>query len=1396
MYTVLILYTQSRRKEIRLEDDGQGIQEIGLPQRIKGQKFTLYVEKEKDEIKIKEHVHFDFFRNGVLCQNEKLYPGDMIEVVWNCKVIVTLILQKKAALFGNMKKYEISSLQEISIGSDPLSTICYNFRKLVSRKHGVCERRCGKWYIKDYGLNGIYVNGERLKQEKALGFGDKITIFGCTIFFFGEVIAVESDETVSVRGIPNFRNCTQLQTFTGKKESCRISFVSQPEWTKTPQGETEKQIRIEKTTGTLWNIWDDFFVQNFFIRKKSLEKKHPSAEACCGFTKENFNIWKRNSKQEDFLSFRLGKGGYGKNIICLDFAKHAYVGIVEQGNAQGSILQNILIQIMANISNRDVRIGVLAEEKQIEKASILPMIKYIPHIWNDAGKKRTFAQNKQEAKYVLKEIEKSISEKDSYDSKSPTYFLFVQGTRDMMEEYERSSLRKYAQRGLITCFFGDNFEILPDYCEQILEDSEKFRGMYNLGTGRKSLVPIQFDTVKKKDVFALVQRLSRYSVQISQHKKKIPSKLTFFELYGIKQVEKLGVENKWKRNRCRDGICAKIGKGKDNQVNVINIHENFHGPHGMIAGETGSGKSELIQTLLLSLMIQYSPQEINIVLIDYKGGGMSQLFQHMPHVVGTLTNLSRQEAKRAIFALKNEIVKRQKAFENLGVCHIDQYSKKVEQKEDLKTISHLCIVVDEFAELKRENPDFLQELIRISQVGRSLGLHLLLATQKPAGTVDANIWSNSRFRICLKVREEQDSLEMIKTIDATKISNVGRAFLQVGNEELYEELQTGWTGAGCKKKFVRENEVMLIDSMGNEILPSVEAYKDCQKETQLDTVCMEICTTAKRLKLNNKEKLWLPSLSTEIVIEELEQEWLEKRKKESGEKISVPIGMYDDIFEQKQEIITVTLDGSGHFSVLGNLGSGKTNLLQILLYELVKHYTPEQINIYLVDSSACGFQCLQEAPLIGEIVKPEEGKRLEKLFAFLLEEIKQRKEMLKGWNYWKIEQQEKFPVILLVIDDMAGYREKTKDAYGEQLEQIIREGLNYGIHVVLSAGGFGPKEIPSFWQKYIRHRMVLGYQDAYEYKEWLGAKQISVLPKEAKGRGMICNKEQAVEVQTAVLKSLLEIGEQKEFVIDFCRRKKEEWKGKQVKKIPLIPQDAIFSEFSCMEEYEKKLAQGKLPIGYDMKNGTITSVSLEYANYILISGAYQTGKANLAKIIMGGIRKKRGKIVVIGSEKRKLEQETEKNQGIYIRGLLEMKEWLKKYQKEKAENFETVNEKSPVYLFIEHMPSFLENVYEKKEYKEICQWLEMVIRKKENGSMYWIGICNVKESLACKAYPFFQEFLQKSCGCYLGGKLWEQQLFSFNDIDYRQQRKEEKAGICYVKDEKEETRRILLPLVK
>ena len=251
-----------------------------------------------------------------------------------------------------------------------------------------------------------------------------------------------------------------------------------------------------------------------------------------------------------------------------------------------------------------------------------------------------------------------------------------------------------------------------------------------------------------------------------------------------------------------------------------------------------------------------------------------------------------------------------------------------------------------------------------------------------------------------------------------------------------------------------------------------------------------------------------------------------------------------------------------------------------------------------------------------------------------------------------------------------------------------------------------------------------------------------------------------------------------------------------MKKIPLIPQDAIFSEFSCMEEYEKNLAQGKLPMGYDMKNGTITSVSLEYANYILISGAYQTGKANLAKIIMGGIRKKSGEIVVIGSEKRKLEQETEKNQGIYIRGLLEMKEWLKKYQKEKAENFETVNEKSPVYLFIEHMPSFLENVYEKKEYKEICQWLEMVIRKKENGSMYWIGICNVKESLACKAYPFFQEFLQKSCGCYLGGKLWEQQLFSFDDIDYRQQRKEEKAGICYVKDKKEETRRILLPLVK
>ena len=177
-----------------------------------------------------------------------------------------------------------------------------------------------------------------------------------------------------------------------------------------------------------------------------------------------------------------------------------------------------------------------------------------------------------------------------------------------------------------------------------------------------------------------------------------------------------------------------------------------------------------MQSLILSLALQFSPEEVGFLLIDYKGGGMANLFAELPHLLGTITNLDGSDSYRALVAVKSELARRQRLFRELGVNHIDDYGEAYRAGRTGVPLPHLFLIADEFAELKAEQPEFMAELISTARVGRSLGVHLILATQKPSGVVNEQIWSNARCKIALKVQTEADSKEMLKTGDAAQLT--------------------------------------------------------------------------------------------------------------------------------------------------------------------------------------------------------------------------------------------------------------------------------------------------------------------------------------------------------------------------------------------------------------------------------------------------------------------------------------------------------------------------------------------------------------------------------------------------------------------------------------------------
>ena len=321
-----------------------------------------------------------------------------------------------------------------------------------------------------------------------------------------------------------------------------------------------------------------------------------------------------------------------------------------------------------------------------------------------------------------------------------------------------------------------------------------------------------------------------------EEKAGIPEVVDFLGMYDVHTIEELHIKQRWEKNRIFESAKVLIGKKAGDEPFYLDIHERYHGPHGLLAGTTGSGKSEVLQTFILSMAVNFSPEAVCFLLIDYKGEGMSALFSELPHISGKISNLSDGQAYRAMVSIKSENKRRQRIFKECKVNNINDYTRLFNSGSVNEPIPHLLIIIDEFAELKKAEPEFMQELISVAQVGRSLGVHLLLATQKPGGVVDDKIWSNSRFRICLKVQEREDSMDMLHNMDACQITQTGRGYLQVGNNEVYELFQAGWSGALFQQEDT-EVAACLVQTDGTIYKRRKNAEKNREKKfTQLQAI--------------------------------------------------------------------------------------------------------------------------------------------------------------------------------------------------------------------------------------------------------------------------------------------------------------------------------------------------------------------------------------------------------------------------------------------------------------------------------------------------------------------------------------------------------------------------------
>lgn len=897
-----------------------------------------------------------------------------------------------------------------------------------------------------------------------------------------------------------------------------------------------------------------------------------------------------------------------RSPVILHLKDDNAVGIIGTTARQRQLLREMTLDLCLRQYAHELHLYFLFPSNERES---MDWVRWLPHCRDDISTTRNIIFDEQSAKTNLERLFRVLSEREeSHNERSwpDCYVVFVCDNTFIRNHPISKYFEISARLGVTFVFFCEHEEEIPRGCNEIIHlDRDETQGTLLSASWAHSPIRFTYPIVDDQVLKSTALRLAPIRIIESNLEASLVKSITLFQLLNVRAASDINFQQLWANSKPDCSLRVALGVKMKNEVVTLDVHEKADGPHGLVAGTTGSGKSELLQSYLINIAVHFHPHEVGFIIIDFKGGGMANQLKGLPHLLGVITNMEGHEVARSLKAIRAELMHRQDILAQAGVNNLDDYLRKRKENMTLTPIPHLLIVVDEFAELKAEQPDFMRELISAARIGRSLGIHLVLATQKPSGVVDAQIWSNSRFKICLKVQDKEDSNEVLHTPLAAEIREPGRAYVQVGNSEIFELFQSAYSGtkvyhAGNARRF-SISEVNLWG--GTERVYSSSNYSDEPIGTELELLTNQIRQYCNNEHIKPLASICLPPLPEVFSLEQIHA--LQCNKMET---ISVCIGLIDDPENQKQEPLFIDVL-SGNIFILGASQSGKTTLLETMIVSMARRYTAQDVALYIIDFNNSIPKTFGFSRIIGGICYRDEEERIGNLLTLLEREYLLRRSILAAAGvgsfkaYLKTEESH-VPAMVVMVDNIV----KFKEIYEEKFDRfcsLLREGTSLGVYYVvtsLQSSVFFARTMIAFEQ-----RIALHCNDMSEYTALFD--HCRSVPSAVSGRGLIKSDKRLLEIQVA-LPVNGDDATQVSKIIEILSAENIR-SAEETPPIPMIPDILYMNELPLETSGASSYS---LPLGLRYSGVVEQYIDLQQYPVLPVIGRERSGKTNIVHVLL------------------------------------------------------------------------------------------------------------------------------------------------------------------------------------